>query len=289
MKIRLTLLLLTISVFVFGQTSVYHPFPDSNAVWGFDKQVINPWSLELWKIILTNRDTTINTIIYHQVDSQLTYYGALRQDTSLKRVYFIPSGSSVEQLLFDFNLQIGDTIPPSYNGCYPEVRVGSLDSTNQFGNGYRKVFNLTGVGLWAPYSLIEGIGLDGGLFFPYCHNDGYMYHLDCYRLNDSLIYSSGVPWADCDIPLYTQSLNTSNKLKLNIFPNPLHSTATLEMKKGFENVELKIYNVFGEQVRRQKIISQTTTFNRYALTDGIYFYQVTNDSGIVTTGKLMLE
>ena len=289
MKIRLTLILLTISVSLFGQTSVYHPFPDSNAVWVYSRHEM-AGTTEVWKIILSNGDTTLNTQTYRKVYSRYPspiYFGGMRQEIALRKVFFIPKDSSSEQVLYDFNLSVGDTIPSTFIGCYPQVWVASIDSTNQFGNGYRKVFNMTGA-IWAPYSLIEGIGGSGGVFVPYCMNDGYYYQLDCYSVNDTI--QSSNPWGASMCSLSTNVADNFIKLSsLKVSPNPFHSTTTLELKKDFENAVLKIYNIFGDQVQRQKIISQTTIINRNGLRDGIYLFQIISSNGKVTIGKLMLE
>jgi len=81
----------------------------------------------------------------------------------------------------------------------------------------------------------------------------------------------------------------SNENKIKVFPNPFNSIAVLEMKEDFKNAELNIYNTLGEQVRRQKIISQTTTISRDGLTNGIYFFQVISRDGKLGTGQLIIE
>jgi hypothetical protein len=59
-----------------------------------------------------NRNWMLNTIT-HDSTFSCSYFGAIRSD-SLKKVYFLPADSSTEKLLYDFDLQIGDTLPLTY-------------------------------------------------------------------------------------------------------------------------------------------------------------------------------
>ena len=97
---------------------------------------------------------------------------------------------------------------------------------------------------------------------------------------DSINYVSPFPISVSEISTHSLS---------SVFPNPFHASATLKMNSIAQNYELKIYNTFGEQVEQQKIISKSTIIKREHLTDGIYFYQITNDKEILTSGKLVLE
>jgi len=278
------LILLLISVSVEAQTSVYHPFPVSNTMWGYARHEQSGIT-GIWKVILTDLDTIINSVSYRKMTDSVDYIGGFREDTLLKIVYYFPKDSLTEQILYDFNLQIGDTVGPAYIGCYPYVYVSGIDSTNQFGNGYRKVYNLSGA-IWAPYSLIEGIGTSGGLFVPYCMNDGYFYELHCFSINDSLIFWTGAPFINCNLPLNIVD-NISSKSHLKIFPVPAYTEVIIEINSEFENSELRIYNIFGEIVEKMKTVSPTTKINIDPLSRGIYFCRIVNENGSVTVAKFV--
>src|SRR4051812_17318900 len=107
-----------------AQTSVYHPFPDSNAVWNMGRSgglqsCYNSGYHENFSYIFIG-DTVINTRTYHQLfipfvqktdtctmigwHTSPGYAGCIRQDTVGKKVFFIAPGSSSEYVLYDFNL-----------------------------------------------------------------------------------------------------------------------------------------------------------------------------------------
>lgn len=88
-----------------GQTSIYHPFPDSNAVWNFHIQAYcfqNGDGDENYSIILLG-DTIINSQSYHKLTTpfvesystgscgatQTGYKGAIRQDSAAKKVFYV--------------------------------------------------------------------------------------------------------------------------------------------------------------------------------------------------------
>ena len=158
---------------------MYYPFPDSNAVWReyesgtyassppvgecYDYEnrymgdtIIGAFTYKkIWKYGAHygyNCSTYINPINY--------YVGAIRQDTLQRKIYFLPPFQNTDTLLYDFNLSLGDTLPPSYTNCTTNI-VSSVDSV-LVGAMYRKRF-----GLGYTY-LIEGIGNTFGLLQPIC-------------------------------------------------------------------------------------------------------------------------
>ncbi|MBK8846793.1 MAG: hypothetical protein IPO27_09730 [Bacteroidetes bacterium] len=100
------LFLLTIvlaSMSVHGQNL---NFPDSTAIWSvYDEKYF------------VDGDSTYNSVNYKKYlftnDSIVTtgtFFALLREDTVQKKVFSIASGSTQEQLLYDFSLSVNDTI-----------------------------------------------------------------------------------------------------------------------------------------------------------------------------------
>src|SRR6185295_13242711 len=102
MKKLYLILFIGISFGAKGQTSVYHPFPDSNAVWNVhvnDRIICGflPHSYDYYYSYSLNGDTTINGMIYHKLfhsptvyisdcSSQVvqgSYLGGVKQDTAI--------------------------------------------------------------------------------------------------------------------------------------------------------------------------------------------------------------
>ncbi len=120
MKKLLIILPVFTVLFAGAQTSVYHPFPDSNAIWNIEFVMQCSFSTDIKKYsILLDGDTLINGQLYHKLttpfvqtyssvscfDIPAGYKGSVRQDTAAKKVFIVPPSTVDEMLLYDFNMQ----------------------------------------------------------------------------------------------------------------------------------------------------------------------------------------
>ena len=126
MKKLILSIMVILTLSSMAQKSVYYPFPDSNAQWNMHlslQGIPGPAHEEFYSIILTG-DTLINGLTYHKLTipyvessgKSITtmispgYKGAIRQDTLNRKTFIIPPATITEQLLYDFTMQIGDTV-----------------------------------------------------------------------------------------------------------------------------------------------------------------------------------
>ncbi len=134
------LILFLMSYVIMAQD--YHPFPMSNAVWREYRMYASSSNSTFYnyqhELI---GDTLVNGVLYSKVHKtgyfakvgggeekwNKVYVGAIREDSS-KKVFFIPNSSSVEWLLYDFNLSIGDTLPYMYGMSPGDHIVNNVDS-----------------------------------------------------------------------------------------------------------------------------------------------------------------
>lgn len=81
-----------------------------------------------------------------------------------------------------------------------------------------------------------------------------------------------------------------NELTLNnlskVYPNPSSGKITVMINNG---QEISIFNLLGENILNSTLNSSRTEIDLSKETKGIYFYQLTNGSGILKTGKLILK
>lgn len=179
---NLLLVLLTLTAFsTSAQTSVYHPFPDSNACWNVNMSqgmcFMGGFSSEDYSLTFSG-DTIIENQTYQKlvtpyVQISITggctqqnfpgYQGAIRQDIINKKVFFVPPAQSSELLLYDFTMETGDTIKgylATFNSP-PDV-VAEIDSV-LIGDNYRKRWSINPC---YDIYLIEGVGSTFGLLKP---------------------------------------------------------------------------------------------------------------------------
>jgi hypothetical protein len=165
-----------------AQTSTYQPFPEGNASWNISyTQAMCPLggdAYENFSIVMTG-DTMINGQVYHKLFTPYVYAdisggctqahfegykGAIRQDIPNKKVYFLPpTDFTVEQLLYDFTMEVGDTVKGYLSGGWMEDNVVvSIDSVLVGQNFHKRWL----VNPCYDIYLIEGVGCSCWNFCP---------------------------------------------------------------------------------------------------------------------------
>ncbi len=131
------------------------------------------------------------------------YLHAFRQDTVLKKCYLVPRDSINEQLIYDFSLQVNDTLhnpylkPPFVIGCDSILTLHSLDSV-LINNQYRLRQNFN----CGDY-IVEGIGWLTDPFMIGLTN----YRFICMKKDTALLYMNFL-----GLSLYCSWLPTNIKI-----------------------------------------------------------------------------
>lgn len=282
--------------FANGQTSVYHPFPDSNAVWNIHYQFYcfsNGTADEYYSITISG-DTLINSQAYHKLTTpyvqsfstgtcggiSTSYKGAIRQDTTNRKVFFVPPSSNTEQLLYDFTMQVGDTVR-GYTApitTQPDT-VQSIDSV-LVGSTYRKRWNIN-----TCYNIhfIEGIGSTYGLMerSPGCITDQADYAITCFQQNGQTLY----PNTTTNCQLIT-SVNSIDKIlqQVNVFPNPSNGSFTVDYGQSIKEIQLT--DLLGNIILQQQT-NNLTKFSIGNLQSGTYILTLIDKDNRTTNRKII--
>lgn len=262
MKKTLLLSILAYSFTLIGQTNTYHPFPTSNAVWNFNVSancLTSGSTIENYSMVMSG-DTTINNVIYKKLNTPYVgrnmsgscsvknkgYQGAIREDVSNKLVYLIKPQETTEQILYDFNLQVGDSIKGVLDLGMNDVVI-SIDSV-LVGSNFRTRWNINNC---YTISIIEGIGSTYGLLEPSpgCITDFADFSLTCFQEGTQAAYPSSV--SNCQT---ITSLNTNNLKNepISVFPNPANGEIQLDFK-GKKVKEVLLFNILGEQIAVREV------------------------------------
>lgn len=272
------------STIAHGQTNIYHPFPDSNAVWNFHFQwycFADGTADEYYSIAILG-DTIINSQTYHKLTTPFVqsfsigtcggqstgYKGAIRQDTSNRKVFFVPPSSNMEELLYDFTMQIGDTVQ-AYTGM-PTDTVQSIDSV-LVGSTYRKRWNIN-----TCYNIhfIEGVGSTYGLVeeSPACITDLADYTLTCFQEHGQTLY----PDTTTNCQLITSVNSIDIKLShFDIYPTIVNDRIYLKFqeKSYFMNTSnYQIINIQGEIIQSGCLFNNCIDVSE--LPDGLYLLNI---------------
>lgn len=267
-------------------------FPDSNAIWTNSYSSLNtstmPFSYDLVyavKYCLTNADTLIVGNQYSQLficDSAQHYVGAIRHDSD--RVFLVPADSSREFLMYDFGLQIGDSLKPFYHARdfwnpnprpfadlrqhYSNHTVNHIDTVYSSWGAHR-VIDFGTASKW-----VEGVGNMQGLFWePYGNISGYALSLECMSWGDSTYYMNGYysppinvfPGA-CDLSF---SVPEQGHGDLRLYPNPSAGALFIEGQTTLEPGPLKVFDLNGRELK-QIWIEEQRSVDLSELPKGVY-------------------
>ncbi len=252
-----------------SQASLYHPFPTTNTSWEYRyyNDFHQPTGIGGYWI---NGDTTISNLNYMRIygcgASGWCNSGSIRD--SGKVIYFIPDTGSIEYVLYDFNLNLGDTLFNSFNDSsgYPAVYVIDVDSVLCSDGFHRRLWFNT-FDRW-----IEGIGSTTYLFAPTSYmglsgND----ELQCKSTDSGFHYPNSI--SGC---IVSSNEPTRYKSTIKISPNPFHGSSTILIPSGYEKAELRIYNTLGQLKCHQWTEANETRFqlDQGELKEGIYLLQI---------------
>lgn len=296
----------------------YFPFPEDNAIWNLkyvdywhnqheirfgiigEEQIQN----KTYKKIYQLADTTL-------VNSGATYIGGLREED--KRIYLL-LGYGGEQLLYDFNLVVGDSIKYNFGGLYSYYdenfdffqttdtfyrKVTSIDTITLLDGSHRRHYYLEGNGLNLDDEWIEGIGSSiwVGLFNPIVNDiytNGDYWRPLCFKHNDEVIFLEN---SDCEQCFCTISSNI-DAVKVEDqytqpFPNPTNDVVTFNLNSENSNIEtvykISILDINNKTLKEVLNNSDNIELNISDLKQGIYFYKVSKNDLLIQTGKLIKE
>ena len=190
---------------------------------------------------------------------------------------------TTEYLLYDFNLNIGDTLPPTYQYSGNDIIVSGIDSILT-PNGYLKKFELSGNN--SATHLLEGIGNSNGLIEPFFSILECAHTLSCFSLNDTSYFPISGP--SCNISVGIQDLITPEKI--TIYPNPASGFVSIRVKTLSKNAMLTVYNSIGKPMKVLHDINLTNfVLNTDELNPGIYFLFIDQGNGSISEKKLIIN
>lgn len=298
------LALITITVFIFSfhlKSQSYDNLLDTGKLWStVDDYLFTSTNSYYTKF---GEDTLIAGKTYKKIiestDINLLSWnlrGYAREDTN-KRVYFM-NLSGIEGLVYDFDVNIGDTIdfynPFSHIGYFDTtIVVVNVDSVF-YGNTIRKVIDVAqyGTNASAVYGVerwIEGIGSFYGILengYMIAQFVGWYNRLLCYHKNDSLIYQNPAYnkcFFDADINEF------SDKNLIKIYPNPAKEYIIVKFPTNIKETTVEIRDVMGRLLIKEDYsdyISQKQ-IDISALKTGVYYISVITKE-IITT-KIIIK
>lgn len=295
MMTKINLIIIFCFVSFYALVQEYVSLPTQNASWQInavammDNLPLNPFALngdtligvKMYKKIVQSNDSTMNFL------NNSTYYSAVREEA--KKWFFIPQGDTQEYLLYDFNLNLNDTIHISnpYIGSEIDFTISEIDSIDLLGV-YHKRFKIVGLEQafgWSEY-WIEGVGSTNGLFYSGTQTIDFGYYLVCFHLNEDLIYINSND-NSCYVKYLGLTNNTYKIKRVEVFPNPATDQLTFQYENDVnQELTFKVYSLVGELFFTNKILEgKSKKIDVSNLDSGAYFYEILIENSIIQHGK----
>jgi len=312
LKVRKMKKLVYVFVFVLGVQLVhaqedYVPFPKINATWSTLR--INSWVEPAREVIMYSpiRRDSIEGILYqilrvHYLSGYTESTLAFREEN--KQVFVRIPNLSGEHLLYDFNLDIGDTIFYNVGGYYHRNDVylyssfhykvvESIDTISLADGSKRKRFNLiNSCDYPSRDTWVEGIGSTGwvGFLNPFINSatmGGDNYTFVCFEQNREVLYLNTFYCEDCSCRKQPNNVVDIVLSDIAIFPNP--TTGELRITNyelRITNYELRIkkvelYGIVGNLVQSLYVEDNEIEMNIQNLQNGVYFVKITTEQGML--------
>ncbi|MCW3104047.1 MAG: hypothetical protein JWO09_2487 [Bacteroidetes bacterium] len=203
------------------------------------------------------------------------------------QIYKRVPGHPAEDLLFDYNLAVGDTLPMTEAVYGQIITVVAIDSIAT-PYGFRKRFKLATDPDPAPVSfyLYEGAGSSGGLIESVSGSflEGTC-ELLCYSMDSTEYIPSSGP--GCQLALEVPAL--TKKREASIFPNPFSRQSVFEFGKELKDASLTIFDAGGQKVKTILFSGSSLVVDRGELPAGFYYYQLQDRHTETMTGKLVIS
>jgi hypothetical protein len=301
-----------------AQQHIYHPFPDTLAMWVdqyqqtcYDQVTGVGGHMEQCDIFLMEGDTLLSDSsvwkklwLYSSTSqtAQKVFFGGLYED-STKKIWLKKADSTPPFVLYDFALTVGDTFwlqIPDMDTMYAIVAQDVVDTLN--GKDLRKLFlNFAQNGLYytgngkpnlflAQYvTWLEGIGADKGFiyFLDYisdrtCWFDKSLLYYKIDTVNFSL--SPSVSCFD-----YVSAPTIVSPLAFSLTPNPASSYLTVSISEQHTGSTLTLTDLAGRVVLKSEIENSQSETSIAALPSGIYLAVLTTPSGQQAVRKVVKE
>lgn len=278
-------------------------YKKGNSEWGtplkiypkyFDKN--NVWTFHNWSMFYIDQNSNdqnyidgdiemngktykkVNNLHFDKYGINTGGFGFIREENG--KLYGVNSrvNNSEEFLMYDFTLDVGDTLKIKYlyGTEVKDVTITKID-TLEFLNGEKSRAFYTSHGL----AYAEGIGsLYMGLFAPFlpimtcgCNSE-----LTCYKEGDVQLYINPSFCVNnindcCDVR--KAKVDQIKQINFSISPNPAKDILKITLNEPiYESVSATIVNSLGKTVLVQNIENQQQTISIKDLPNGIYLLQI---------------
>lgn len=268
--------------FSFSQLAAqtYVPFPTAqdSVAW---KMVSGSWNSHQESYEYFSEDTIINAYTYSKiykgnslfVDDSNSLISLIREEN--KRIYTRGLFNNTEYLLYDFSLQLGDTLFLNISNSDTLI-LFSIDSIELDNNTFRKQFQFFGFNEFSSDTFfhVEGLGnLEYGYTSPLGREmiDFYIETSCIFSSNEVFYKKFNVETEDCYKLENSTSIEEIDNNEFLIFPNPTQNI--LHFEKELRNTKVMIFSLSGQKMFEAKDFS-VERLDVSFLEKGVYYLKL---------------
>lgn len=254
------IILLLLSLFILNvKGQAYQPFPDSNASWTFYDHMLmnNTYSLNYYEII---GKTIENGYEY----TELTGNYLLREEN--KKIYRWSQNDQAEYLVYDFNLETGDSLTLTTGFGDIITLIVSAEDSILVGSTYHRVLD------FGEFQHIEGIGsTKGPIYWEVFFGTDFDFIQTCFT------NSTGLYVVQEDGSIQSSNMCTSyigiEEMSFKQVDWYIQNEA-LHFKNLPEHLEqIQVFNLLGKSLFTQGLNSSTPV-DIHPLNTGVYFGKI---------------
>jgi hypothetical protein len=346
MKRILFFIFLFLCLHSLAQKSKYIPFPSNLISYGY----IQHWKAEYMYYSVYRAeikgDTIFNGIDYSKYylaekfpdnpttneypntsGSYIKLAGGIRNDLATKKVYLYSLSTHTEELLYDFDLQVGDTLfkdrgygfyhsllSTDFTALIDTTWVSRIDSVLMPHDGlYHKRFNFNtrfklgnnvlistdNINVNGPKikidPLIEGVGIYyNPVRLLYLFENGWELYPECMSIDEQTVFNNitvnGPPFIKSNLcnSIITSIHENKEDVTATLYPNPSNGNFEL-LTNDLKNSFFEINNILGTIILKSKIEKDKTEIELLTQPTGIYFIRIYTPTGLIITKKIAIN
>jgi hypothetical protein len=274
---------------LFSQLAFSQNFISENKLWHVRNEFWGDIFTWIYKI---EGETVISSVTYKNLwatfdtnFNNVWIEGYIREESNV--VYYRSIYNVEEGILYDFNLEAGDTSYITNEYCdLTQVIIEDIDTVEYFGVP-RKRWIIEG---WEEECWIEGIGSLWGPVhtkFPECIFDVW-FELICFHENDTLFYLK--PYEDECFQSNVGINEGNNNNHIQIRPNPVTRGQSLVVQSDRGIEECGVYHPAGLLINQLKAYNQrSVAISTTELSPGFYFIRIkTGDNRLISRKIVVL-
>jgi hypothetical protein len=299
-------LVFTLIILAINYTTVFSQkvkFNDTANLWSVSNLGLSPSDpfyneIKLYRVL---KDSFLNGNIYQQFS-----FGLVREDSQTHQI-FVKFNSNflagvldtIEKVLYDYTLQIGDSVEYQYAYDTFKHKVVNIDSV-QINGIFHRVWHLEDMRAYTDYCVIEGIGSTKGPWFPaYPYEFENMFWLTCFWLGPlKATINPAVPLEPNSGYYFNNTTSCALSVKniahdskeAIVVPNPVLNKSSIIFPHIIRNGRITIHDINGRQIWDNMLRNEKEAMLPEIIYSGVYIYRIFDlDRAINYSGQFLVN